>query len=135
MNIRIEFDGGTSCNIPRLGFGNGYGSYKINDEPVYRCNFNQPMSCNAAEIRTLAHGIKAVRDRGWTITELDIIGDSQIALKWAAKLLRRQPYKVSQKTTPEFREAIERLRMAVEGVESFAVTWQPRSNSVATFGH
>ena len=31
----IEFDGGTSCNIPRKGFGVGYGSkmFRENDNP------------------------------------------------------------------------------------------------------
>lgn len=137
MNIRIEFDGGTSCNIPRLGFGNGYGSYKINDEPIHRCNFNRPMSNNAAEIETLAYAIGAIKDRGHDIkfVSLSIFGDSQIALRWAKKCLCSDALKLPKKTTPGFREAICKLRENITGFPIIFTYWQPRLKSVATFGH
>lgn len=133
MNIRIEFDGGTSCNVPRLGFGNGYGSYKINDEPVHRCNFNLPMSANAAELRTLWYAVKALIDRGIDAkhSNLFIVGDSQIALGWAGNPKR----KMSKKATPEFRESIALLQEVVSHFGRVYTEWQPRERSVKTFGH
>lgn len=133
MKYRIEFDGGTSCNVPRLGFGNGYGSYKINDEPVHRCHFNQPMSANTAELRTLEYAIQTIRDRGINVLEstLFIIGDSQIALGWASNPSR----KLSKKATELFQDATARLQMAMRGFKKIEVSWQPRLKSVATFGH
>ncbi len=128
MNIRIEFDGGTSCNIPRLGFGNGYGSYKINDEPVHRCFFNLPMSANAAELRTLWYAAKALIDRGIDVatSTLLVVGDSQIALGWAGN---------PKKTTPEFKESVALLRECLDKFYRVETVWQPRLKSVATFGH
>lgn len=137
MTFKIEFDGGTSCNIPRLGFGNGYGSYKINDEPIHRCNFNQPMSANAAEIRTLGYAVKAIVDRGIDPSKaiLVLFGDSQIALNWARKCFFNQPAKVSKKATPEFIDAICELRLYLTKFLAVHTHWQPRLKSVATFGH
>lgn len=139
MKYRIEFDGGTSCNVPRLGFGNGYGSYKINDEPVHRCNFNRPMSANAAEIETLAYAVKAIADRAPIDptnqrVALHVVGDSRIALNWAKKAFLGD-LKMSKKVTPEFREAIFKLDDALRPFMEVATTWQPRLKSVATFGH
>jgi hypothetical protein len=48
----IHFDGGTTCNIPSRGYGNGYGSYLVNEE-IVKVDFGRPMSSNQAEIRTL----------------------------------------------------------------------------------
>lgn len=111
MNIRIEFDGGTSCNIPRLGYGNGYGSYKIDNEPVYRCFFNRPMSANAAEILTLVHAINTIRSRDFPVGQIriSIYGDSQIALRLASSFgpnsIAKKPRKISAKSTDIFRES------------------------------
>lgn len=141
MNIRIEFDGGTSCNIPRLGFGNGYGSYKIDNEPVYRCFFNRPMSANAAEILTLVHAINAIRSRDFPVDRirLSIYGDSQIALRWASSFgpnsIARKPRKISAKSTDIFRESIHSLRAALSGFEDVHTQWRSRTFSVTLFGH
>lgn len=137
MQYRIEFDGGTSCNIPRLGFGNGYGSYKINDEPVHRCNFNQPMSANAAEINTLAYAVKAIRDRGidTSQTSLVIIGDSMITIGWVNYIARKEKRKFSKKATEPFKDAVAKLYEVLPGFAQISAKWQPRIKSVATFGH
>src|SRR5512133_1957384 len=71
----IEFDGGTSCNRPALGYGNGYGSFRVNDGDVHRLAFG-PMSSNAAEIFTLAAAIGRARSMG--ATALLLCGDSRI---------------------------------------------------------
>lgn len=61
--VRIEFDGGTPCNIPRLGYGIGYGSYRIDGEPIVRLDHRAPMSANAAELLTLVRAVQAVASR------------------------------------------------------------------------
>jgi ribonuclease HI len=77
--IAIRFDGGTSCNKPRKGYGNGYGSYQINDGEIERLRFGVPMSNNVAEISTLTSAVNALKtDR--KRTRLHIYGDSRIAL-------------------------------------------------------
>lgn len=134
MIIRIEFDGGTSNNVPSRGpFGKGYGSYKIDNEPIYRCFFNRSMSANAAELYTLEYAVVALIDRGIDVAEtsLHIVGDSTVALGWAS----RKPRKIKMGSTPVFREAAMRTQFALKDFKSVTVQWQPRLKSVATFGH
>lgn len=128
--VRIEFDGGTPCNIPRLGYGIGYGSYRIDGGRVVRCNHDRPMSANAAEIFTLVCAVDTVtfmhpkRD-----VALLIVGDSRIALKWV------YPRRKRAKGSPEFLEAIEALRSSLSGFAVVNTQWQPREHSVLAFGH
>lgn len=130
MNCRIEFDGGTSCNVPSRGFGDGYGSYRINQERPVRLQFYKAMSANAAEVLTLVKAVQEAKQKG--ATSLLIIGDSQIALGWAGNPDR----KMSKKATPEFREAVSFLQKSLEPFSDKITTrWQPRIKSVATFGH
>lgn len=136
--IQIRFDGGTSCNIPRLGYGNGYGSYQIDDAPIYRVNFNVPMSANAAEIRTLARAIETVAqiEPNTTLLRLLILGDSRIALKWANVAAGSRKRTKIGKTSPEFQESIVMLELAMRRVFAKVQTnWTPRLQSVAVFGH
>jgi ribonuclease HI len=136
MTYTVQFDGGTSCNIPRLGFGNGYGSYQINDEPIHRCNFNRPMSANAAEMFTLVYAVQALLDRHIDpeLTDLIIIGDSQIVLNRVAKAFDNSPVN-SKGGSPEFYEATSRLQDIITKFRSVKVEWQARLKSVAVFGH
>lgn len=53
-NHIIEFDGGSTCNVPKLGYGDGYGSYQIDQREIVRLQFGKGFSANAAEILTLA---------------------------------------------------------------------------------
>lgn len=137
--MRIEFDGGTSCNVPRLGFGNGYGSYRIDDEPIHRCQFNRPMSANAAEVYTLVYAINAIRGRNIEVEQirLSIYGDSQIALKWAECFgpSSIRPRKLSKKSTGEFRNSLGALQLALRGFVNVHTQWRGRRFSVAMFGH
>lgn len=130
---RIEFDGGTSCNIPRLGYGDGYGSYRIDGAAVRRVRFDRPMSCNAAEIATLAAAITQAKENG--ATALELIGDSQIALKWANVFAGKRKATKLVKVSDAMRESLGELREAMTGVTVLETKWQPRLRSVATFGH
>ncbi len=131
--ISIEFDGGTSCNIPRLGFGEGYGSYQIGDQPIKRVKFGKGHSCNSAEIRTLISALHDLADQMPPhMVNLEIHGDSQIALKWANPKYMKKP---SHKTTENFRNAIVELRKIAIMFANITTKWRGRDVSVALFGH
>lgn len=140
--IRIVFDGGTSCNIPRLGYGLGYGSYQIDSEPIHRCQFNRPMSANAAELNTALYAIRAVIDRGidTASTRLVMRGDSEIALKWCcgrtnSGKIAKPPKTGDKGGSPEFRDAVMMLRRETRQFLHVESIWHPRRESVALFGH
>jgi ribonuclease HI len=129
---RIEFDGGTSCNVPAIGFGNGYGSYQIDNDPIVKLSFECPMSANAAEVLTVFFAICDAKKQG--ATSLLVVGDSQIALKWVNVATgQRKPTKI-RKTSQGFQQAINFLLRAARGLD-INTQWQPREISVATFGH
>lgn len=135
--IRVEFDGGNDCNIPSLGYGLGYGSYRINDEPVCEVSHGRPMSNNVAEIWTLIVALKELSER-WSVStshnfHLKIIGDSKIALNrchHAPNLFYKK-----KAASPDFIDACGCLREVLARFHSFETRWQPREASVATFGH
>ncbi len=130
---RIEFDGGTTCNVPAKGFGTGYGSYKIENAPITRLEFDFPMSNNAAEVLTIFFGIMDAKQKGFT--NLHVIGDSQIALRWvdvAAGNVKAS--KGSGSGTREFQKAISLLLRAAPGLR-ITTEWQPRQHFVDTLGH
>ncbi len=135
--IRIEFDGGTPCNIPRLGFGLGYGSYQINDDPIVRIQFNSPMSCNQAEAETLAVALAKAREK-YGSCRVQIGGDSQLVLKWVNRL-RNQKKPLEQKNKnpwrPEFLASMRILHEAVKLHSYVSTQWRGRNKSVAIFGH
>lgn len=133
MKIRIEFDGGTPCNVPARGYGDGYGSYRIDQERPVRLNFYRPMSANAAEVLTLVKAIQEAKQKG--AAALLIIGDSRIALKWADVAAGLRPATKINKTSPEFQESVAQLQIAMRGISTVKTRWQPRLKSVATFGH
>ena len=137
----IEFDGGTSCNIPAKGYGNGYGSFRITckgDDPessiVERVKLGPGYSCNAAEIGVLAHAITKLHSvismSNNTGASIHCIGDSQIALGWLTK--KTEPRSA---TCPKFPESIARLRAAMTGFKSVTGQWRTRTESVRIFGH
>ncbi len=131
-DIIITFDGGTTCNIPRLGFGEGYGSYQINDRDVVRCRFGIGHSCNSAELLTLTFALRDLlgSDSLSSLKHVHVKGDSQIALKWAKH--RGFP---SKKSTPMFHSAIAMLRREASSFRNLTTEWWPRENSVRIFGH
>lgn len=128
----IEFDGGTSCNVPALGYGVGYGSYRIDGNQIVRLDHRLPMSANAAEILTLACALESISVEHYQ-QSIEVIGDSQIALSWLKKpKLLSSP---SPKTSPEFQVAVRRLQSIA--IRFFAIhpIWKARAHSVAIFGH
>jgi ribonuclease HI len=135
---KIEFDGGTPCNVPRLGYGIGYGSYRINEGHVVRCDHKVPMSANAAEIFTLIEAVRyiGILEPNRALVELNIWGDSQIAIKWANGCTPSgKPAKLSKGTSDLFRNAVQTLRDCLRGYGSVHAHWHSRINSVSTFGH
>lgn len=125
----IEFDGGTNCNDPKRGFGEGYGSYQIDGGDIKRVTFGRGHSNNSAEIRTLVAGLRELAGSGKLGTVL-CRGDSMTALKWI-----KFPGKPSKKASANFLEAIESLRAEVKQFKHVKGEWRRRNHSVALFGH
>lgn len=127
----IEADGGTSCNIPAKGYGEGYGSYKIDDGKVMRYTFGMGHSNNSAEIRIIVEALRDLAAAGNAMEKTVLIrSDSQIALKWVTHL--GVP---SKKSSGRFTEAILLLRAEVARFGSVRTEWRGREHSVAMFGH
>lgn len=126
--VNIEFDGGTPRNIPRLGYGNGYGSYQLNGGQIVRVEFGAPMSSNVAEIRTLIVAIKSI---GLPVesTKLLIHGDSQIALNRCLNRLK------PKKRNGDFGLACEELFSTCQRYACVRIHWRGRAASVRLFGH
>jgi len=136
----IEFDGGTSCNIPRKGFGIGYGSFKINDLEIQRLQFDKGYSANAAELETMYKALVALNDyiMSDVITHVAphilVCGDSCIALKW-----------LNCKRIPEgsemFVTIINKMRKFIKQRQDclafgeITPFWRGRQKSVELFGH
>lgn len=136
MEHIICFDGGSASNIPP--FGNGYGSYRIDDRPIVRLDFKKDMSANVAEIKT---GLAALDDLQKTTLgnySVYITGDSQIALRWIEAAYLRKDKKVSKGATDLFKRTIGELRDMLETnfrIISLKTEWKPRIHSVEIFGH
>lgn len=133
--VRVEFDGGTPCNIPRLGYGEGYGSYQIcaggHTSPIVRRNFGRPMSANVAEISTLIAALKTVvKSYNPKTVILEIHGDSKIALsRCKAQLKPNKSY------DPSFAAAVTELQSFVSQFGEVTTFWRGRIASVRLFGH
>lgn len=141
--IQLTFDGGTPCNNPSLGYGIGYGSWHFEGlRAVQRINHRVPCSNNAAELLTLCVALEhlAIRVPPET-THVEVIGDSQIALKWLKVAAgdpnggHRKKAKVSEGSSELFKETIQRLVKAAEPFAKITAIWQPREKSVELFGH
>lgn len=133
--VRIEFDGGTPCNIPRLGYGDGYGSYQLSVNghfySIVRRNFGCPMSANVAEITTLIAAIKSVaKSYNPQNTILEIHGDSKIALNRCSV-----PLKPKKQYDPAFAEAVTKLQDWTRQFAEVQTHWRGRAASVKLFGH
>lgn len=128
----IEFDGGSSCNIPSRGYGEGYGSYQINDRDIVRVSFGLGHSSNSAEIRTLVRALEDLLDTDPVAPFKTVLirGDSQIALKW---VLHRGPIKGTP--SPQFVEAVGMLQRTADKFTLLRTEWRGREHSVALFGH
>lgn len=135
VQVTVHFDGGTPCNVPRLGYGIGYGSYRIDNREIVRVNHGRPMSANAAELFTLVRAIQDVVGSIGRDVRLLVVGDSQIALKWARGTTPKgKAVKQPKGGSEEFRNAIQSLRDVIKGFH-VETLWQPRIHSVRVFGH
>ena len=136
----IEADGGTSCNDPKRGFGEGYGSFRISRPsrnqiwPIERVGFGVGHSCNSAEIFTLVAALRSmlkwIEDVNPRESTILLRSDSRIALKWAC--CKKQP---PNKGSPKFHEGIAMLRDEVKKFKAVRTEWRGREESVRIFGH
>lgn len=135
----VEFDGGSTCNIPRLGFGTCYGSYRIDGKDIVRREFGVHGSANLGELMTITDALNAIASR-YPEAELKkvsvaVTGDSQIALKWASHPRKYKTEKLSAGSTDQFREAVTRLVALKQQFAEVQTTWVGRDYMVALFGH
>lgn len=139
-HFTIEFDGGSSCNMPSKGYGEGYGSYLFSGERVselkdghgiQRVTFGKGHSANSAEIRTLVSALQRLSENV-DPAKVQVLarGDSKIALKWVSDT--RTP---KESSSPGFREAIAMLRIEVAKFAKVKTQWRGREHSVKLFGH
>jgi ribonuclease HI len=133
----IYFDGGTPNNVPKWGgFGNGYGSYQLTGGEAVKLNFGKPTSNNEAEVRTLIAAAEAAKEIcDPARTRLRVVGDSQIALKWAEKAWENADYRPKHGWSPGFAAAVADLYVCLQPFAEVSIEWQPRERSVEMFGH
>lgn len=132
--IKVKFDGGQPCNIPRLGYGEGYGSFSINDENPIRLKFGA-VSNNVAEIKTATEASKEVIKRYGACVHIYFEGDSQIALKWISNETKSgKKAKFSKGVNQAFKNSVSDLHSVLFGIQ-VSVNWVPRLQMVAVFGH
>ena len=67
--------------------------------------------------------------------EVDVTGDSQIALKWASNPKTVKKEKMMDSSTPEFRDAVGKLVELKYRFAAVRTTWVGRDYMVALFGH
>lgn len=132
--LRVEFDGGTSCNDPRKGYGIGYGSFKVGSDPIVRCDHVRPMSATAAECWTAVEAIRYVLTR-WLPerTSLEIHGDSQNALARCERPIKSK--KVRENRESEYTQSGAELLALCQRFHSVRTLWRGRIVSVKLFGH
>jgi ribonuclease HI len=125
----LTFDGGSKGNP-----GLGYGSYEIEGpqgiEAANRMEFGHNMTNNQAEFLALIAGVKRILELSGSqasTSSLVIRGDSQLVIRglkgeWKIKHPNVQPL---------FQEAAALLKR----FGKVNLAWQPRQESVRTFGH
>ena len=136
----IEFDGGTSCNDPAKGYGDGYGTFMVGEKgtvfssanPKFTRRFGIGHSWNSAEIYTLVEALLHLHKELDRPKEASVLcrGDSRIALKWVN--CKKHP---PEKTSPKFRDGIRDLRSIVSEFGCVRTEWRGREHSVKLFGH
>ena len=140
LEFHLWFDGGSTCNVPKWGYGEGYGSYTtgLPDklEKVVRVKFGKGHSANSAEIRTMVEGMNAIANaHPDVLLILHIHGDSQIALN---RVSGKGPKKMKKKWKPPTENFVEAIRLMEDAKSRFHTIhthWHPREKSVALFGH
>jgi ribonuclease HI len=133
----IEFDGGTSCNNPKKGYGEGYGSYQVSRDgikyPIVRLTYGMGFSSNAAEIRTAGEAIEGAHQLGLSGGgDVLIRGDSKLALRWIKSCLEEIP---RDSCSESMCQAIKFLKTKVGYFPKIRTEWRPRKVSLEIFGH
>lgn len=134
FTVEVVFDGGSKGRGFAPGKGMGYGSYRIDRQPIQRVNFNREMTAQAAEVLTLAQALQEVsKTRNAPYAKIVIRGDSQVALACASRLETKR--KIKLKGSDEFQDAQMLLAQLVRQFSEIETIWHPRDKSVAIFGH
>jgi len=128
----IYFDGGTTCNKPSVGLGEGYGSYKINSRPIVRLKLGKPHTNNSAEVATLYAAVVEAKALGWR--KLHIFGDSQVALKACLPRPVSRSSRYPDNGSDMYKQARRDLQLALAYV-TFTTQWVPREQIFNLFGH
>lgn len=130
----VEADGGNKGNIPRLGYGNGYGSYAIDGGEPIKIEYGVPMSNNVAEISIIHSALEDIfLDFG--ASHVLVRSDSQTALSW---IKRYNKYKDAIKFPFEnvsYCKAAQSLVSMIKKHKSVEQEWRGRAKSVELFGH
>lgn len=145
-NITIYFDGGTTCNIPKLGYGNGYGSFKLtegyNNGQIQRVDHGLNHSNNSAEVLTLVSALIYLYEQwdlnitDWDNVNILIIGDSQIALNQASKCFKdKMGFIFHKRSSRMYKDALKKLHYAILPFKSIDTKWIPRKEIFEIFGH
>lgn len=105
----IEFDGGSSC-IFRAGLWRSVRQLPHRRRGHGALRFGVRGSANLGEIMTVTDALRAVAalHDDLLVVEVEVTGDSQIALKWASnpKTVKKE---AMDSSTPEFRDAVGKL--------------------------
>lgn len=125
----IVFDGGSKGNP-----GKGYGSFHISGPDDFviheRREYGDRVTNNVAEYQTLIAALDRLRaelGEGVTRTSLQVLGDSQLVINQTNGV-----WKVKKSWLMPLRDEVIDL---LDGFGSYALTWQPRGESVRVLGH
>jgi hypothetical protein len=103
---------------------------------VVKLDFARPMSANESEIRTVIAAAEAAKLACEAArTRLCVVGDPQIALKWARKAGEKAVYRPQRAWWPGFTAAVADLYLCLQPFAEVATEWQPREKSFERFGH
>ena len=126
MTIVVAFDGGARPNP-----GRGYGSFRwrMSDgkwSPPERLDFDDGVTSNQAEYRTLIAALKKMREQ-FPGENIEVRSDSQLLVRQMTG-----EYKVRNE---KLKSLWEQARELARQFASIKWSWHPREESVRLFGH
>ena len=128
----IECDGGTPCNNPRIGYGDGYGSYRIDKGKVVRVDFKKPMSVNEAEVSILICAIEDAISRFGKNQSFEILSDSKIIVNCVNFSHKKKKFSLG--CSEGYKNGVSKLRELLDFFQASA-SWISRNHMVSIFGH
>lgn len=124
--VTVRFDGGTH----KRGKYCPHGSWKIDDHPIQRIEFNQDFTSDECELHTALCAVKqAAKIVIPESTDLAIFGDSVNAITRCEVRLKRTDKR------SEYQDTAHELYELCHTFRSVFAQWKPRSQSVRLFGH